>query len=49
MIIEPKQKKRGVKKVKMPKVDFDLKAIKKIKNRKKELCRGYSKQSMKGR
>ena len=37
MTIEPKRKKRGAKKVKTPKVDFDLKAIKEIKKRKKKV------------
>ena len=35
MVIEPKQKKGGRKKERMPKVDFDLEAIKEIKKRKK--------------
>ena len=35
--IEQKQKKRGVEKVKMPKVDFDLEAIREVKERKKKV------------
>ena len=35
MVIKRKQVKRGAKKVKMPHVEFDMKAIKKIKKRRK--------------
>ena len=35
MVIKRKQVKRGAKKVKMPRVEFDMKAIKKIKKRRK--------------
>ena len=44
-IIGRNQKKRGRKKGQMPKVDFDLKAIRKIKKRKKEICKGNLKHS----
>jgi hypothetical protein len=42
-------KKVGPKKVNMPQVEFNLKAIKEIKKRKKEVCKGDSKQSEKRR
>ncbi len=35
MVIKRKQVKRGAKKVKMPRVEFDMKAIKEIKKRSK--------------
>ena len=37
----------GRKKVKMPQVEFDLRAIREIKKRKKDLCKTYSKGSKK--
>jgi hypothetical protein len=42
---ERKVRKKG----KMPQVEFDLEAIREIKKRKKGVCKGYSKQSNKGR
>ena len=42
MVIKRKQVKRGAKKVKTPKVDFDLKAIKEIKERKKKVYKTKS-------
>ena len=35
MVIKRRQVKRGAKKVKMPRIEFDLKAIKEIKKRNK--------------
>jgi len=37
MTIEAKRKKRGAEKVKVPEVDFDMKAIREIKERKKKV------------
>lgn len=42
-------KKVGPKKVNMPQVEFNLKAIREIKKRKKEVCKENSKQSKKRR
>ena len=40
MVIRRKQAKRGAKKLEMPRVEFDMKAIKEIKKRKKRSAPG---------
>jgi len=44
-----REKKVGPKKINMPQVEFNFKSIKEIKKRKKEVCKGNSKQSKKRR
>ena len=50
IVIKRKQVKRGgPKKIKMPQIDFNFKAIKEVKKNKQGVCKRYSKQSKKER